>query len=66
MQKGICVQIVFEREKKRAMEQQSQDWAIALISPSLLLVVPCICVLVSLLHLILHMIFSSVKFISLL
>jgi hypothetical protein len=33
MQKGICVQIVFEREKKRAIEQQSQDWAIALISP---------------------------------
>jgi hypothetical protein len=33
MQKGICVQIVFEREKMRAIEQQSQDWAIALISP---------------------------------
>jgi hypothetical protein len=38
MQKGICVQIVFEREKKRAIEQQSQEWAIALISP---LTSPC-------------------------
>lgn len=58
---------LFLREKKRELLNSSHR-----IGPlhaflhSLLLVVPCICVLVSLLHLSLHMIFSSVKFISVL